>query len=95
MHVLLILDEAPNLVASCWIWTASSRVGAKTNTIGPSPGSENIVNELLESETKVAEIKKHTLTSNKTNMKPNHLRYFYMSLPRIGCALTCTMAGNK
>jgi len=45
MHVLLILDDAPNLVVSCCIWTASSRVGAKTSTIGPSPGSENIENE--------------------------------------------------
>ncbi len=28
----------PNLVHSCWIWTASSRVGARMRAIGPSPG---------------------------------------------------------
>lgn len=42
MHVFLIFDDAPNLVASCCICTASSRVGAKTRTIGPSPGADYI-----------------------------------------------------
>jgi hypothetical protein len=42
MHVLFIFDDAPNLVASCCICTASSRVGAKTKTIGPSPGASTI-----------------------------------------------------
>jgi hypothetical protein len=31
----------PNLEHSAWIWTASSRVGAKIRTIGPSPGDNN------------------------------------------------------
>ena len=30
----------PNLVHSCWICTASSRVGASTRAIGPSPGAK-------------------------------------------------------
>ena len=38
-HVFFILDDDPNLVHSCWICTASSRVGAMTKTIGPSPGA--------------------------------------------------------
>lgn len=36
--VFLISEEAPNLSHSSLIWTASSRVGASTSTIGPSPG---------------------------------------------------------
>ena len=40
MHVFLIFDDAPNLVHSFCIWTASLGVGANTNTIGPSPGTE-------------------------------------------------------
>ena len=35
--VFLIPDEPPNLSHSSLIWTASSRVGARTRTIGPSP----------------------------------------------------------
>ena len=31
--------EEPNFWHSCWIWTASSRVGASTSTMGPSPDS--------------------------------------------------------
>ena len=36
-HVFLMREEDPNLMHSCWICTASSRVGASTSTIGPSP----------------------------------------------------------
>jgi len=28
-------DDRPNLITSLWICVASSRVGAKTNTVGP------------------------------------------------------------
>ena len=38
-HVFLMWDVEPNLAHSCWICTASSRVGASTSTIGPSPGT--------------------------------------------------------
>ena len=37
-HVFLISLDAPNLSHSCLICTASSRVGASTSTMGPSPG---------------------------------------------------------
>jgi hypothetical protein len=38
-HALLILLLAPKMAASACICTASSRVGARTSAIGPSPGS--------------------------------------------------------
>jgi len=38
-QVFLMRLEEPNFWHSCWIWTASSRVGASTSTMGPSPGS--------------------------------------------------------
>mmetsp|Transcript_8352 Transcript_8352/g.21921 ORF Transcript_8352/g.21921 Transcript_8352/m.21921 type:complete len:200 (-) Transcript_8352:396-995(-) len=38
-QVFLMRDVQPNFVHSAWIWTASSRVGASTRTMGPSPRS--------------------------------------------------------
>jgi hypothetical protein len=38
--VFFISLDPPNLSHSCLIWTASSRVGAKTRTIGPSPSDK-------------------------------------------------------
>ncbi len=38
-HVFLMPEERPNLSASSLIWTASSRVGASTSTVGPARGS--------------------------------------------------------
>lgn len=38
-HVLFTRELAPNFAHSCWIWTASSLVGAMTSAMGPSPGS--------------------------------------------------------
>ncbi len=35
--MFLMREEEPNLMHSCWICTASSRVGARTSTMGPSP----------------------------------------------------------
>mmetsp|Transcript_6601 Transcript_6601/g.23533 ORF Transcript_6601/g.23533 Transcript_6601/m.23533 type:complete len:280 (+) Transcript_6601:281-1120(+) len=40
-HVCLMRDDEPNLEHSSWICCASSRVGASTSTIGPSPGRRN------------------------------------------------------
>jgi hypothetical protein len=41
-QVFLMRLEEPNFWHSCWIWTASSLVGANTRTIGPSPDSARI-----------------------------------------------------
>ena len=42
-HVFLMREEEPNLMHSCWICTASSRVGARTSTMGPSPLSAHAI----------------------------------------------------
>ena len=41
MAVLRMRLDLPNLVHSLWIWTASSRVGARIRQIGPSPGASS------------------------------------------------------
>jgi hypothetical protein len=43
--MFLILDDAPNFVASCWIYTANSCVGTNTKTIGPSPKAKHLANK--------------------------------------------------
>lgn len=47
MHVLFILEDALNLVASYCIWIVNLQTGAKTTTIDPSLGFESI-NDLIE-----------------------------------------------